>query len=129
MSIENLAEMLYKSTPKRQKINLEFFDKDGNPISTAEWVSLFKFKDYFRLTTQLNGITIHTSWTGVDQPNPKGLWQTSASHSKWDPNDTPLIIRTAVWDQDLELIEATQYPNAAMAKAGHEETVARYESL
>jgi hypothetical protein len=110
-------------------MNLEFFDKQGKLITQKQWSKLFQQGDYCKHVTQINGITIYTTWTGVDQPNPKGLWQTSSAHSKWDPNEIPQIIRTAVWDQDFELIESTQYPNEELALIGHEEASGRYKNL
>jgi hypothetical protein len=108
---------------------LEFFDINGNVIGYKEWTKLFQDITYMRMARRVNGYIVMTSWTGVDQPNPAGLWQSHFSYNKWEPNDPPEIFRAAVWDQDMELVESHNFTTAREAKIMHHGLIDKYGTI
>lgn len=105
----------------------EFFDKNGEPITADEWVTVFKWKDYFRLFDKVNGYMILTNWMGVDGPTAEERLSKKFFFQKWEPNKPPMINQTIVWDADGEMVASYRYPNSKEATAKHNELVEQYK--
>ena len=104
----------------------QFFDKNGEPITIEEWVTVFKWKDYFRTQDVVNGFTILTQWVGVDAPSPMERYKSTFSYPNWVPNDPPLPNQTIVWDADGEMVAVRQYPTSSSALIGHAALILEY---
>jgi len=97
------------------------FDKDGNSITLEEWVTLFRYENYFKLVNYgEDGYKVVTKWTGVDTAPLEKSGSNSFAYSRWTPNETPLINISFVFNQDDVLLEYDKYPDSASARAGHE---------
>lgn len=119
LTYENLrtSGVLAKELDKIDQVNSAklHFDKDGEPISLAKWMTLSN-DDEYRVIKQdrLNDdYFISTVWTGLDM----GL------HFKDNDIDyKPLVFETAVFKQN-ELIRMNRSRDAETALSNHEEEV------
>lgn len=49
------------------KIEIDYFDRQGNPIPLLTWARLFEDTNYRRVAEELvNGVRISTVWLGLD---------------------------------------------------------------
>lgn len=104
----------------------DFFDLFGEKIPVDQWAYMFK-RDPLNLKTQINGFSILTVWTGVDSPKPMLLVGSRYAHRRWEPNETPMIYKSMVFNPDLQLIDDGVYPDYDSAVEGHNDLVSRYE--
>lgn len=105
----------------------EFFDMFGSPITLDEWVYMFK-RDPLTLKTKVNGYYILTTWHGVDMQDPMSILGNRYGYRKWEPNETPLIYRSLVFNPDMQVIESAQYANDDDACEGHAQLADKYEN-
>lgn len=105
----------------------EFFGLDGNPVTYNEWAYMFR-RDPLRLTSKTNGYLVLTTWLGVDMPDPMSMLGNRYGWRNWEPNESPMIYRSVVFNPDLQMIEAFVYPTEDEAYEGHAQLTEKYEN-
>lgn len=103
----------------------EFFDIFGDPIPLSEWVYMFK-RDPLTIKTAVNGYSVLTTWHGVDMQDPMSILGNRYGYRKWEPNETPMIYRSLVFNADMQVVDASQYATEDEAKDGHVSLVKQY---
>lgn len=92
---------------------MDIFDRNGNPIDTAQYTALHSDPEYKRIAyEEANGFTVSTVWLGLD-------------HS-FSEDDPPLIFETMVFPEfsyDEEACE--RYVTEREAMEGHINMVRR----
>lgn len=106
------------------EFEVEFFGLNGEPITIEKWIRLFQVSD--GLTDMVNGKLIRTVWTGIDMPDPMKMLH-GFSYRQWKPNDPPLIYKTVVMDEDLDIVDAARYSTKQEAKEGHAAMIEKYK--
>ena len=83
----------------------KFYDREGTPISSAEWSQMFENTEYLVVKQDdlKNGLHVSTVWLGFNNKFGDG---------------PPLIFETRVFNGPEEYQE--RYPTLAEAEAGHQ---------
>ena len=82
----------------------EHYDREGRPISMAQWAILFGDKDYQRVkATEIGDVTVSTVWLGMNH--------------QWG-DGPPLIFETLVFNGPHDG-EMARYSTEAAALEGH----------
>lgn len=100
---------------------IRYFDRNGEPISAAEWAGLSKSEEYRRIAWDELGLcVVSTVWTGLPAHVVPGV--------------RPAIFETLVFYKAKDLlalqpsemteIDCRRYPTEAEARAGHEAALA-----
>ena len=89
-----------------------YYDKNGEQITTDEWIKKFENNLYKRIHfTQHKLYTISTVWLGIDH--------------RFTDKGMPLIFETMVFDEDGE-IDMKRYTTLEDAQSGHWDMVEQY---
>ncbi len=98
---------------------MDWYDKEGQPISIEEWERLHSDMDYIRVgTTDVGPYWVSTVWLGLD-------------HS-WMEGSPPIIFETMVFlkgqrddpeDRGLADIDVVRYSTLQQAQEGHQAMV------
>lgn len=113
--------------PKRFDFTNLLFDKNGQELTLREWANLSSDPKYFKIMEHTGEYVVYTVWTGVDTAHPMQVKASNFNYQRWTPNNPPLIIKSLVFNQDLDLVAANMYPNAKEAREGHDELVREYK--
>jgi hypothetical protein len=89
------------------------YDRQGRPISFAEWVGVFESADRSVARTEIGARVVSTVWLGLD-------------HGLGD--GPPMIFETMVFGPDGESEDCERYSTEAEALAGHGAMCARLEA-
>jgi hypothetical protein len=92
----------------------DYYDREGNPITTEEWMSLREDQPYRRVEfTEVGDHHVSTVWLGLDHNFGGG---------------EPLIFETMVFHKDKGWKEQdmARYPSEAEALIGHRQMVERW---
>lgn len=114
--------------PKRFNFDSLLFDKNGEEITLREFCNLGSDPKYFKLMDHTGEYVVYTTWVGVDTAHPMLVKNPAFRYQRWEPNNPPLIIKSLVFNQDLDLVAADMYPNAKKAREGHEQLVSEYKN-
>ena len=97
---------------------MDYYDKEGRPISLMEWASLYRDMEYRRIgSTHIGHFWVSTVWLGLD-------------HNYW--GGPPIIFETMVFDDRNDKaidLYMNRYATEAEALAGHTDTVNAIENL
>lgn len=91
-------------------MSLEFYDRQGKPITLEEWGVLAEDDNYRRVArTEVGHIVISTVWLGLNH--------------NWWPGSPPVFFETMIFGgpHDMEL---WRMPNEISALAAHDQAVA-----
>lgn len=106
-----------------------FYDRNGKPITMAQWCIESSSRYAFRKETIVNGLTVLTKWTGVDAPEYDWMSANHFSISKWKPSNKVYIFVSYVWDEDSEIVKSQRYETIEQAYEGHHRLVAEVEAM
>jgi len=97
--------------------HLRFYDRDGKPITMGDWVKKLEDHDYVVVKlTELGGFRVSTVWLGFDH----------RFHSR--KGSDPILFETIVFGPKGSVEEQQRYTTEAEARAGHDQTVARWRA-
>ena len=83
-----------------------YFDRDGQPLTTEEWVAKWASMDYRRVGfRKVRNVEVSTVWLGINY--------------NWDPEGPPMLFETMVFGGDHDG-EQWRYFTEKEAIAGHE---------
>ena len=85
---------------------IEYYDRDGVPMSQSAWMAKFEDREYKRVATETfdGGVEVSTVWLGLNH--------------NWDPDGLPLIFETMVFGGKKDG-EQWRYSTEALAIEGH----------
>jgi len=91
---------------------IDYYDKNGTPMSLMEWCKVFEDKDYKRIALyQGIFVDVSTVWLGLDHNFGGGL---------------PIIFETMVFTKRFKEVDCRRYHTIEEAKQGHIKMVKQY---
>lgn len=89
-------------------MTVDYYDKEGNPMTTAEWVNAFEDREFKQVAlTTIGPYRVSTVWLGLDH--------------RFSGNGPPLIFETMTFTDDNDNLgnRVWRYSTITKARMGH----------